>query len=77
ATGPNHAQAVSEHATAASDATVSTVAFVVGGAALATSVLLLVMAPKESPAPATTGSRLQVSPGVGPGGVSLSVLGAF
>jgi hypothetical protein len=74
---PNHAQAVSEHDTAASDATVSTVAFVVGGAALATSVLLLVMAPKESPAPATTGSRLQVSPGVGPGGVSLSVLGAF
>jgi len=74
---PNHARAVSEHDMASSEGVVSTVAFVAGGAALATAAFLLLTAPHESSPAAMTGRRLQLAPSAGPGGASLSVLGTF
>jgi hypothetical protein len=69
---PNHAQAVLDHDTAVSDATVSTVAFGVGLAALAAGAVILFTAPAE---PAAT--SLQVTPLVGPASGGLLVRGAF
>ncbi len=73
---PNRPAAVSEHDTAASDATLSTVAFVAGGAALAAGVILFLTAPHGTHMD-TTGQSLQVTPSVGPDGASLSLHGAF
>jgi len=68
----NVAAGQSDHNTAVTDSTVSTVAFVAGGALLATGALLLLTAPARTSAAAWT-----VVPGVAPGGASLAVSGAF
>ncbi len=57
---------------ASSTGTISTISFVVGGAALATGIVLLVLAPSAS-SKASTSARLGVVPGPG----SISAVGAF
>ena len=69
---PNHAQAVSQHDTAVTDATVSTIAFGVGVAGLAAGAVLLLTAPREA---STT--ALDVTPLVGPSAGGFLVRGAF
>jgi hypothetical protein len=67
----NHDQALSDHSTAVTDGTISTVAFIAGGALLAAGAFLFYTAPQAgSPRPA---ARLIVAPSVGPaaGGFSL------
>jgi hypothetical protein len=72
----DHAQAVTDHDSATSAATVSTVAFVVGGAALATGVVLFFTAPhRTESAPSTVGVR--VTPSVGRDTAGLLLQGAF
>ena len=57
-TCPRYAQAVTEHDSAVSQGTVSTVAFVAGGAVLATGVVLFLTAPRPSRSPESDGSGL-------------------
>ncbi len=70
---PNHAQAQSDHSTAVTDGTISTVSFIAGGALLAGGIVLYVVA-RSSAAPAT---GLVVSPSVGPQGGGMTLLGTF
>ncbi|HTQ43546.1 MAG TPA: hypothetical protein VMI75_12365 [Polyangiaceae bacterium] len=59
--------------TAIQNADASTVAFAVGGALVATGVVLWILAPSSAPARSTVG----LAPGVGPGGGGASVIGSF
>lgn len=72
----NYNQSLSDYNSANTDGTVSTVAFIVGGAALATGVVLLVTAPKSASSGAS-GSTWQFSPAVGSTGLGLTVKGAL
>ncbi len=73
----NYGQSLSDYNSASSDATISTVGFVVGGLAVATGAVLFFTAPSSAPASGGTGSRWQVSPSVGGTGLGLSVKGAL
>jgi hypothetical protein len=68
-------QAVSDHDTAVTMATVSTVAFIGGGVALATAAVLWLTAPSGNGSAPTTGVVL--APGIGPGSEGVSVHGTF
>jgi hypothetical protein len=70
----NRAQAVLDHSTAATDATISTGSFIAGGALLvASAVLLLTSAgPKAGPV-----ANLTVLPSVGPGGAGVLLRAEF
>jgi hypothetical protein len=67
------APAQGEKNTAASDATVSTVAFVVGGALAAGGVVLYLTAPSGS----TTGTGLRIAPSAGSGEAGVVLAGGF
>jgi len=78
----NHSQSVQDHDSALSLATVSTVTFVIGGAALAGATLLLLLSPSRSAEAATApATSLRVIPSVGPGlavrGGTMTVGGVF
>jgi hypothetical protein len=73
----HHDQAVSEHSAAVTDAAISTITCVAGGAAVITGAVLLLTAPHEPSAVTTTGSGLHLTPSVGPGSVALSIGGVF
>jgi hypothetical protein len=66
----NHTQAVSDHSTATTDGTISTVAFVAGGALLAAGVTLFLTGGRSSE---KTSGGLVVTPSVGPGTAALSL----
>ncbi len=74
---PHPSTAVSEHDAAASDGTISTIAFIAGGTAVAVGVLLEVLAPHDSAITGTTRTPLHVAPSVAPGLAGLSLTGAF
>ncbi len=74
-TSSGHAQALSDHSTGMTDSTISTVAFVAGGALLVGGAVIFFTAGHPSEAPATAG--LRVVPSVGPGGGGIFVSGAF
>jgi hypothetical protein len=68
----DHAQAVTDHDAATSAATVATVGVVVGGAALATGIVLFFTAPhRTESAPSPVGVRVLPSLGPGKGGILL------
>ena len=69
--GPN-SEAQKDKDAASSAGTVSTVAFVIGGAALITGVTLFVLAPSSS-SKGNSAARLRVVPGLG----SLAAVGEF
>jgi hypothetical protein len=73
----SYAGAVTDHDTAVTDATISTIALVAGGAALVTGILLEIAAPRESTATADSGTRLHLTPSAGPGSAGLILRGAF
>jgi hypothetical protein len=66
-------QARSDQDAASTAGTISTITFVVGGAALATGIGLLVLAPSSSSTSAPTAATLRLAPGVG----GLSAVGHF
>jgi len=68
-------QSQSDYNTANTDGTISTVAFIAGGAALVAGGILFFTAPKASSS--GTGSVWQVSPAVGSTGLGLTVKGAL
>jgi|HubBroStandDraft_1064217.scaffolds.fasta_scaffold12030_3 hypothetical protein len=68
-------QSQSDYNTASTDGTVSTVAFIAGGAALVAGGILFLTAPKASSS--ATGSVWQFSPAVGSTGLGLTVKGAL
>jgi hypothetical protein len=68
----DRSKALSDHASAATDATISTVGIIAGGALLATGAVLYLTSPRRSN---TVG--LRVVPGVGAGGGTLSLHGDF
>jgi hypothetical protein len=70
---PNHGQSVADYNTASTDATVSTVAFVAGGVAVAAGVVLYFVAPKAKAA----GIEWQLVPAVGADRAGISLKGAF
>jgi hypothetical protein len=73
-----HAQALSEHSTAATDSTLSTVTFIAGGALLAGgAVLLLTGGRRSEPAPSPTSTGLVWMPSVGPAGGGMFLRGEF
>jgi hypothetical protein len=72
---PNHAQAVSDHDSATTMATASTVTFIVGGIALATGAVLFLTAPSNASGTPSTG--LVIAPAVGPGSGGLLLKGTF
>ncbi len=72
----HYSQAASAHSSGETDATVSNVGFIAGGALLAAGAVLFFTAPRsseQSPAAA----RLEVIPGVGPGSAGIWAQGAF
>ncbi len=71
-----HAQAVADHDSASSAATVSTIGFVAGGVALAAGAILFFTAPSSNTA---TGSSVgvRVAPSVGPGSGGFLLQGVF
>jgi hypothetical protein len=71
----NYAAAASDHTNAQTDGTISTIAFVAGGALLVGGAVLWFL-PSHSAEPATAAS-LVVAPAVGPGGLGLSLRGGF
>jgi hypothetical protein len=71
----NYSKSLSDYNSASTDGTISTVAFVAGGAAVAAGAILFFTAPK--PASSGTGLRWQFSPSVGATGLGLSVRGAL
>jgi len=71
ATCPHHAQALSDHATTVTDGTISTIAFVAGGALALTGAILFFNAPSPST------ESLGVVPAVGPNVAGLSIAGRF
>jgi hypothetical protein len=72
---PNHAQAVSDHATVGTDGTIATVGFVAGGALLAAGVVLFLAGGSSQEARPSTG--LIVVPALAPGGAGLSLQRVF
>jgi hypothetical protein len=70
----NHAQALSDKDAASSNATISTVAFVGGGIALAAGAALFFLAPAGG---GSSGTALRVAPSVGPGSAGAVVKGVF
>jgi hypothetical protein len=72
---PNYTQAASDHSTWTTDGTISTIAFIAGGALLAGGTVLFFTAHPGTEQPAATG--LVVVPGVGPGGGGILLKGAF
>ena len=70
----DHAQGATDHSNALTDGTISTVAFVAGGALLVGGAVLFFTAPASSRQP-TTG--LVVAPSVGPGGGGVLLRGDF
>jgi hypothetical protein len=72
---PRYAQAVSDRDSAASSATVATIAFVAGGAALAAGAVLWLTAPRRG-ADSTPAAAVVVSPG-GPAGAGVTLRGWF
>jgi hypothetical protein len=76
--GSNRSQALSDHSTASTDGTISTVAFVAGGVLLVGGAVLFFTSPSPSAsATAATSVGVSVAPSVGPGGGGLSLRGAF
>jgi hypothetical protein len=73
----NYPRAVSEHDTAATDATVSTVAFIVGGAALATSAVLFLTTPGSASTTGRSETSLRLEARAAPGGAGLTLVGGF
>jgi hypothetical protein len=74
---PQHAQAVSDHNSATTFATVSTIGFAAGAAVLAGGALLWFTAPHTEPAKGATTGRLRVVPGAAPGSAGMLVTGEF
>jgi hypothetical protein len=74
---PDHAQSVSDHDSATSLATVSTVMFVAGGVALAAGATLYLVAPKRTSEGASQGAFLRVDPILGPGGGGVTLEGVY
>ncbi|HEY6461287.1 MAG TPA: hypothetical protein VIY73_14075, partial [Polyangiaceae bacterium] len=72
---PRYSQAASDHSSAQSDGTISTVAFIAGAALLAGGAVLFLVSghPSETP---TTGA-LVVAPSVAPGGGGFFLRGVF
>jgi len=70
---PQHAQAVTDHDAAQSAATVSTIAFIAGGAALAAGAVLWLTAPSRH----GSAGGMALVPTATPGGGGLSLKGAF
>ena len=68
-----HAQADSDHSAGMTDSVASTVAFIAGGALLATGVTLWLTRPVSS----STSATLSLAPTVGPGGGTLVMFGRF
>jgi hypothetical protein len=68
----DYKQSLSDYNTASDDSTISTVAFVAGGAALGAGAILFFTAPK-----AVTTGRWQLTPAVGSTGVGLTLKGAL
>jgi hypothetical protein len=73
----DHTQSVSDHNAASSLATVSTVAFIVGGVALATGVTLFFVAPRRGVEGTSMTTSLEIDPIVGPGGGGMALKGVF
>jgi hypothetical protein len=73
----NHAGAVADHDSAELWATTSTVAFVAGGALVATAIVLLATAPAEGAGHAASSPSLAVTPAVGFGEAGVVVAGSF
>jgi hypothetical protein len=73
----NHAESVSDHNTASSLATVSTITFIAGGVALAAGVTLFFLAPKKSESGTPQGTSFRVDPVLGPLGGGLKMEGSF
>ncbi len=71
-----HAQALSDHSTAVTDSTVSTVAFIAGGALLAGGAILFFTGGRKSEQPAPS-TRIVVMPSVSLGGGGLFLRGEF
>jgi len=74
---PQHTQAVSDHDSATTSATLATIAFAAGGAALAAGGVLWFTAPRSESGRSATTSSVRLAPGVGPGSASLVVTGVF
>jgi hypothetical protein len=72
---PNHPAAVADHDRAETAGTISTVAFIAGGALLATGLVTWLTSPSSGLEPAHASARL--SPAVGPGLAGVSVTGSF
>jgi hypothetical protein len=73
----NRAQAVSDHDAAATDATVSTVAFAAGGAAIAAGAFLFFTAPHGGPETSKPEGHVALVPILGPSTAGLSAQGVF
>jgi hypothetical protein len=73
---PQHAQAVTDHDTASTQATISTIAFAAGGVALAAGAVLWFTAPHAATEIAPRAS-LRLTPTVGPGSGGLLLGGVF
>ena len=74
---PNYDDAVSKHDTASTDATVSTIAFAVGGVALATSVVLFLTAPSSRSATGSGATGLRLEASLAPGSAGITLAGGF
>ncbi|MGD0526563.1 MAG: hypothetical protein ABSE49_15555 [Polyangiaceae bacterium] len=74
---PQHAQAVTDHDSASSSATISTIAFVAGGALLAAGGVLWLTTPHTDDAKPAMTSTIGLLPAAGPGGAGLFVTGGF
>jgi hypothetical protein len=70
---PNHDQSVSDYNAASTDATISTVTFIAGGAAVAAGAILFFTAPRVK----TAGVEWQLAPAVGFGTAGLTVRGSL
>ena len=73
---PQHAQAVTDHDTASTQATISTIAFAAGGVALAAGAVLWFTAPHAA-TETTPRASLRLTPSVGPGSGGLLLGGVF
>jgi hypothetical protein len=72
ACGPG-SQARDDKESASTAGTISTITFVIGGAALATGIALLILAPSSSSPPSPTAATVRLVPGLG----GLSAIGRF
>jgi hypothetical protein len=81
----NHSQAVSEHNSASTDGTVSTIGFAAGGVALAVAAILFAVSPSSSDATGTSSptpsdgarSAIHVEPSLAPQAAGLTLRGVF